>query len=237
LIKIKQAGPGPAHHVSMKPTPAQPVGRTVIHANEMRDAFMRAMEFRHACRDFDPSRPLARADLDFVLEAGRLSPSSIGLEPWHFIVAENARIRKVLQKACADQPQVGSAAAVVVIAIREADLDPDSPYVGKMFRAHTSNHDGFLALHKFYRDFAARNDLTAWAIAQCHIAAANMMTGAAIIGVDSCPIGAFEQNAVLEAVAVEPHRYAVALVLALGYRRADPPPKQRLPLAELVDYL
>lgn len=52
---------------------------------EILDAF----QFRHATKEFDPDRKISDEDFQFILEAGRLSPSSVGLEPWQFVVVQN----------------------------------------------------------------------------------------------------------------------------------------------------
>lgn len=47
---------------------------------------MDMLHARHATRRFDEMRPIAEEDLDYILEAARLSPSSFGIEPWQFLV-------------------------------------------------------------------------------------------------------------------------------------------------------
>ena len=206
-----------------------------VHAG-LREHFLEAMRFRHACRAFEPGRRIAQEDLEYVFEAGRLSPSSLGLEHWRFVVVQDPALKETLQKACMGQPQVGSASAVIVILAREQALAPDSEYVARMFHRMAPAPADFTALLDFYRNFAEHNDLTAWSIAQCHIAAANMMTAAAVIGVDSCPIGAFSGSAVLDALGITSRADVVALVVALGYRERAPAAKKRLPLSEIVEY-
>ena len=76
----------------------------------------------------------------------------------------------------------------------------------------------------------------AWSVAHCHIAAANMMTAAAAIGVDSCPIGGFDRASVHRVLGIDETKHEVALILCLGYRAQPQPLKRRLPLAELVEY-
>jgi nitroreductase len=203
---------------------------------DVREAFLQAMRFRHACRFFDRQRRVSREDIDFLLEAARLSPSSFGLEPWRFIVVEAAELKAGLQKACTDEPQVGSASAVIVIFARMAELAADAEYVKRMLRRETTSPAEFATLLNDYREFVRQNDLTAWSIAQCHVAAANMMTAGALVGIDTCPIGAFSSAAALEALAIPGRGDVVALLLALGYRKDAAPPKQRLPLSELVEY-
>lgn len=56
-----------------------------------------AHRFRHACKKYDPSKKISRADFDFILETARLSPSSFGLEPWRFLVIQNPALREELR--------------------------------------------------------------------------------------------------------------------------------------------
>lgn len=211
------------------PAPA-PRGRT-----EMRQDFLLALEFRHACKLFDEARTVSRADLHYVLEAGRLAPSSLGLEPWRFIVVEDRALRRHLRSACWNQSQITSASAVIVILALKSDLAPDSPYVQKMLRRLVSSEGELEEATQIYRDIA-RGDLTAWSIAQCHIAAAEMMMAAAIIGLDTCPMGGFEPEAVADVLQIDRGKFEVALLLALGYRARPQPAKHRLPIDELVQY-
>lgn len=190
---------------------------------------------RHACHLFQADRVIARADLDQVLEAGRLSPSSFGLEHWKFVVLTRPEDKAALQAACFQQPQVGSASALVVILAKLAELDPDHPYAQKLL-AREYPGTAFEPALKNYRSFFAATDVKAWSVTQCHIAAANMMTAATGLGLDSCAIGGFLPAEVHKALDIDPARHEVALVLALGTCAQPPGEKQRLPLAELVEY-
>ena len=42
--------------------------------------FLEVMKFRHACKIFDENKKISAGEFDFILEAGRLSPSAMGLE-------------------------------------------------------------------------------------------------------------------------------------------------------------
>jgi nitroreductase len=63
-----------------------------------------------------------------------------------------------------------------------------------------------------------------------------MIMAAAVIGVDSCPMGGFEPAAVAEVLGIDRTQVEVAILLALGYRAQLQPPKQRLALGEIVEY-
>ncbi len=201
----------------------------------MKDQLLQIFRRRHACHQFNPERLISRDDLEFILEAGRLSPSSFGLEQWHFVVLQRPEDKQALQAACFDQPQVGTASHDVVILAKLAELDPDHPYVRRLL-ARECPADQLEAALANYRSFHANTDVAAWSVTQCHIAAANMMTAAAGIGIDSCAIGGFRPEAVSRLLGLEAGRYQVALLLALGYCLEPAGEKQRLPLAELVTY-
>ncbi len=198
---------------------------------ELLDIFRR----RHACHLFRADRDIPQDDLGFILEAGRLSPSSFGLEQWKFVVLRSARDKLALQAACFQQPQVGTASCDIVVLAKIADLHPDSAYVQGLLARDYPGEQYAGALSN-YRSFHAHTDVAAWSITQCHIAATNMMTAAAGIGIDSCAIGGFLSGEVKKLLGLQEGRYEVALVLALGYCAEPAGQKQRLPLAELVEY-
>ena len=202
----------------------------------MRDAFIDALRFRHACKVFDEHRRVARADLDYILEAGRLAPSSLGLEPWRFLVIEDHAMRRRLRPACWNQSQITTASDVIVILALKSELAPETGYAQRMLRRLVASDAELQEALQIYRDIA-RGDVAGWSVAQCHIAAAMMMAAAAVIGIDTCPMGGFDPEPVAEVLAVDRSRVEIALLLAVGYRAQQAAPKkQRLPLADLVEY-
>ncbi len=190
---------------------------------------------RHACHEFRRGVALAPADLEFILEAGRLSPSSFGLEQWKFLVLTSDIHKTAMQDACFQQPQVGNASALVVILAKVAELAPDHAYARKLL-AREYPGEAFGPALENYRGFHAHTDVKAWSISQCHIAAANMMTAAAGIGIDSCAIGGFLPDKVRGILSIDASQYEVALILALGVCAQPAGEKLRLPLQELVEY-
>lgn len=201
----------------------------------MKSQLLEIFRRRHACHQFQADRPLPPEDLNFILEAGRLSPSSFGLEQWKFVVLHAPAQKTALQAACFQQPQVGSASVVIVILAKLAEMHPDSDYLRRLM-AREYPGDALDAALKNYRSFHAATDIKAWSENQCHIAAANMMTAAAGIDIDSCAIGGFDPTAVQRLLEIDPARHHPALILALGYCAQAPSEKLRLPLDELVEY-
>lgn len=200
-----------------------------------------ALQFRHACKRFDPERHVPEAELEEILECGRLSPSSFGLEPWRFLVLRDRPLRQRLREACWNQPQITDSSVVVVILTRSADLRPDSDYVREMFLQRKGSEEAARASLQRYRahmesEVEPRMSYYAWGSKQCYIALADMMTAAAAAGIDSCPVEGFEKDAVERVLEIDPSHWEVAVLFALGYRVAGQPTRHRLPFDQVVEY-
>lgn len=63
----------------------------------LKEDILAAYAFRHATKEFDSSRKISSGDFTFILETGRLSPSSFGFEPWKFVVVQNPELREKLR--------------------------------------------------------------------------------------------------------------------------------------------
>lgn len=59
--------------------------------------FLEIVKARYSCRAFKDCL-IDEKDLDYILEAGRLAPSSLGLEPWFFMWCKMLRRSKKLHK-------------------------------------------------------------------------------------------------------------------------------------------
>ena len=204
------------------------------------NAIIDALHFRHACKKFDPDKKIAPDDLDTILAAARLSPSSFGMEAWKFLVLQSADIRKKLRPACWDQAQVTDSSHVVVILARPDLVTPGNPYVDKCFARRGLPEDAtnaYIEKYKWYMEtevFPLMN-LYAWCSKQCYIALANIMTTAASLGIDSCPMEGFEKDRVEAVLGIDTKAFAVAVLVALGYRAGDQPPRLRQPKEMLVE--
>ena len=80
-----------------------------------------------------------------------------------------------------------------------------------------------------------------WTSKQTYIALANMLTGAAAIGVDSCPIEGFNYDKMNEVLAAEglfdPNEWGVSVGATFGYRAKDITKKSRRPIEEIVTWV
>jgi len=208
----------------------------------MKNDFSQAMDFRHACKLFDENQKLSEEEMDFILEAGRKSPSSFGQEPWKFLVITDETRKAKLRPLCWDQPQITSCSHLVVILAAIDAVKPDSGIPAKRFGRRPLPQEQIEAYIKLYSthlsDTLSTDEKTyAWTARQCYIAAANMMTGAASIGIDSCPMEGFEKEKIEAVLELDTTQWQVALVLPFGHRANAQSEQLRLPREEVVEYL
>ncbi|WP_058484923.1 NAD(P)H-dependent oxidoreductase [Defluviitalea phaphyphila] len=214
---------------------------------------LKAYNFRFACKEFDPKKKISDEDFEFILETGRLSPSSFGWEPWKFVIVQNMNIREKLKEfAWGAKKQLDTASHFVLLMVRKANsLKPDSKYIKYIAEEIEKLPQDILDMKlKFYKNFQENDfDLTDdrklfdWACKQVYIPLGNMMTAAAFIGIDSCPIEGFDrekiENILKEENIINTEEFGVGVMVAFGYRNPEAPmfPKTRRPIEEVANWV
>lgn len=206
--------------------------------------YLDIINFRHACKIFDESKKIRAADFEFILEAGRLSPSSTGLEQWDFVIVQNPQMREKIREKSWGQVQITSCSHLVVVLAKIADIKSDSKYVSDMIeRRPDKTPEAHAGRVKFYKDFLIGNFkdddelIFQWSHEQCLFAALNMMNAAASIGIDSCPIEGFERDEVGKILGIDFSKHRVAILVPFGYRLNEQPPKYRRPMSDVVSWI
>lgn len=214
---------------------------------DKREQFLTAMRFRHACKIFDPAKRISAEDEQFILEAGRLSPSSMGLEPWHFLIIDDVGLRERLKRMTwgAQGTLPTAPLFVIILALAGSEVGVESESVRRTIANRGLTGEAAEKFRARVESFQA-HDLCLntdelrfhWNARQAYIAMANMMTGAAFIGIDSCPIEGFPREQVESLLAEEGlldrRRLGVACMVAFGYRVNPQPEKRRHTLEEIV---
>ena len=200
-----------------------------------------ALKFRHACKKFDPTKKIPRPSLDTILESACLSPTSFGMEAWKFLVLASDNIRRELKPACWDQAQVTDSSHVVVILARPSLIDPSNEYVLKSFLRRQLPEEVTRAYMEKYKahmetEVFSRMNAYAWCAKQCYIGLANMMTTAASMGIDSCPMEGFEKDRVEAILKIDTQQFEVAVLVALGYREGEQTPRLRHSMDQMVEF-
>jgi nitroreductase len=79
-----------------------------------------AITARRNVREF-ADRAIPDADLDRVLEAGRIAPSSQNNQPWDFVVVTDRKLLRELSTVWRGGGHIANAAAAIAIVIRDAE--------------------------------------------------------------------------------------------------------------------
>lgn len=220
---------------------------TVMKKQEILDAF----NYRHATKVYDKSKKISEEDFNFILETGRLSPSSFGFEPWKFLIVQSLDLRERLMKIAPGAEHKLKGASHFVIILARINVRYDSEYIINHMKSVQKLPDEFIEmLVKGLKGFQetqwklteSERALFDWSSKQTYIALANMMTAAAQIGIDSTPIEGFnvdevqdllESEGLLENGLLKP-----SVMVVFGYRGEEPSrPKTRKDLSEIVQWV
>jgi nitroreductase len=204
---------------------------------------LEALQWRYATKVFDATKKIP-ADIWQTLERALvLTPTSYGLQPYRFFVISDPAKRAELLPHSWNQKQVVDASHFVVFAARTKMTDAD---VNKLIKL-TSNIRKIPAESlNFYRDMMLGDIVNGprgktaheWAARQAYIALGNLMTCAAVLGVDACPMEGLSPTEYDRVLGLNGSGYATVVACALGYRAATDKyaslPKVRYEAKELV---
>jgi nitroreductase len=204
------------------------------------------LNWRYATKHYDPTRKISAADWATLEEALVLSPSSLGLQPWTFLVVDDPAVRAQLLLASYGQPQIVDASHLVVFATKlnlgEADIDA---HVRRTADVRGIPVESLAAL----RGMALRaivqgmNEVErrVWAGNQTYIALGNLMTSAALLGIDATPMEGFEKCRYDDLLDLKSRGLTTSVIATLGYRADDDKyatmPKVRFTREQVVQHV
>jgi nitroreductase len=222
--KIRPPGPLAGREASdpdREPTSNPPM----ILNNEM---LLTQLNWRYATKKFDSARKISAAAWATLQQALQLSPSSYGLQPWRFIVVGDPQLRRTLRPLTTDQPQITDCSHFVVFARKNVMTEAD---VEKLVN-RTTDVRGLPrgALQKYYDTMVGdivKGPRSAWVkewtARQTYIALGSLLTAAALLGVDACPMEGLDPAGYDEVLGLAAKGYSTVCACALGYRAEDDP--------------
>ncbi|MCR8644315.1 NAD(P)H-dependent oxidoreductase [Paenibacillus sp. N1-5-1-14] len=220
---------------------------TVSKKNEILSAY----QYRHATKEFSDQK-VSEENFEFIIETGRLSPSSFGFEPWKFLVIQNPQVReKIHPHVWGGQRQIPTASHFVILLSRQPkDMLAHSTYISEIMNnvqqlppevaeGKQKMYDNFLKVE--FNLEGNERAMFEWASRQTYIALGNMMTAAAQIGIDSCPIEGFMKENVEEILATEGildrEHFGISAMVAFGYRLHEPREKTRRSTSDVIQWV
>lgn len=206
-------------------------------------SLIESMKWRYATKVFDPSQKLSEDQLNLLLEVANLTPTSYGLQAIRVVLVENKELREQIMPHAWGQKQVVDASHLLVLAavlpekleenaMRHIDLTAQTRGVA------VESLDGYKNMVLNTIKNRSSEELLTWASKQAYIMLGNLMTAAAELGIDTCPMEGFVPDQVDQVLDMKSKGLRTVLMLPVGFRSLEDKyatlPKVRMPLAQFV---
>jgi len=195
---------------------------------------------RRSIRRYDSSAPVPDEDLDRILEAGRLAPSGINMQPWTFVVVRDPELKaRLADEAMLLEQNTTMCRQAPVLLVCCARLDAHTQIADRLRDlAEAGLFDpgdiGELAA-RYQRSFERMTDEARreYATVNAAIAMAQMVLQATELGYGTCWLGGFSEKRVRRILKI-PDALHVSTITPLGRPAEAPPARRRKPLEEIV---
>jgi nitroreductase len=203
------------------------------------------LNWRYATKKFDATKVIPDEIWDTLEETLRLTPSSFGLQPWRFIVVKDKNIRAKLQPCSWNQPQITEASHMVVFAAqKEVGQNDVERLISTIMQTRGISREAIEGYRQMMLGFVEYPfpgfDPFVWTSKQTYIALGNLLTSAALLGIDACPMEGFDAKAYDEILNCSKDGFWPTVVATLGYRALDDNnsklPKVRYSKEDLIIY-
>ena len=186
-----------------------------------------ALNWRYATKVFDAAKKIPADTWQALEQALILTPTSYGLQPYQFLVITDPATRAALLPHSWGQRQVVTCSHFVVFTAKtkttEADVDKlirRTVEIRKLPAAEALGPYRFMMLGDLVN--GPRGKIAhEWATRQTYIALGNLMTCAAVLGVDACPMEGLVPAEYDQVLNLNGSGYATVVACALGYRAAS----------------
>lgn len=201
------------------------------------------LKWRYATKAMDPTRKVPREKLDRIIEAARLAPTSSGLQPYEILIVNNPALRSQIREVAWNQAQVVDASHLLVFAAWD-DYTPER--INHMFdltnEVRGFRNEGWEAYRQqLLSTYPGRGAQVNFehAARQAYIGFGAAIIAAAFEEVDCTPMEGFDPAAVDRILNLGERGLRSAIMLPLGYRKAEQDwlvdlPKVRRPLGQFV---
>lgn len=210
------------------------------------------LNWRYTTKEFDPSKKISESDMKEVKNLLRMSPSSVNLQPWHFVIAESKEGKERVAKGTQgffhfNEPKVLNASAVIVFCSK---TDADEKYYQHIADTEDKsgrfpNEDiknGFLGAVKAFAGIHKYDlkDLNHWMEKQVYLNIGSFLLGVASLGIDATPMEGIDVKALDEEFELREKGFTAVVAVSIGYRAksdfnsTEKTPKSRLSENEII---
>lgn len=201
------------------------------------------LNWRHAVKAYDKNKKVSQKDIDAIVEAARLAPSSSGLQPFKVIVVENQEIKEKLVQGALNPECMRDCSHVVIFAAWDRytaeRIDEVYNFTTDERGLPRGRFDSYTdQLKAIYLNQPAEENF-AHIARQTYIALGLALAQAAELRIDSTPVEGFKNAVVDEVLELEKLGLKSVSLMYVGYADTAndwiaPMKKVRTPKKEFV---
>ncbi|MFT4022445.1 MAG: nitroreductase family protein [Flavihumibacter sp.] len=185
--------------------------------------YLDPLRWRYATKRMN-GRAVPDDKLANILEAVRLAPSSMGLQPYNVMVVKDKAAREKLLPAI-NQPQVTEGSVLLVFAawtkINQQQIDDYIQDIASTRGLPLPALDGFKTSIQSIVTAKAGDALFSWTARQAYIGLGYATAAAAFEQVDATPMEGFSPEKLNELLGLEAKGLSAVAIVALGYRNPE----------------
>jgi nitroreductase/dihydropteridine reductase len=185
---------------------------------------IQSLEWRYASKRMNGTK-VPDEKIERILEAIRLAPSSMGLQPYTVLVIEDEELKKKLQPVAWNQPQIVESSHLLVFAAWD-NITPEQieEYIDHTATVRNMPPESLNEFKGMLLNMAAnrsQEENFQWAARQVYIALGTALVAAANEKVDATPMEGFDPAAADALLGLKEKGLRSVSFLPLGYRDAD----------------
>jgi nitroreductase len=184
-------------------------------------SLINALNWRYAAKRMNGEKVPAEK-VNNILEATRLSASSMGLQPYTILVVEDEALRKEIQKVAYNQPQIVEASHLLIFAAWDnISVEQVDEYINHTAAERGVSPDTLADFRESLVGIVTRNSQEQnyqWAARQAYIAFGTAIAAAATEQVDATPMEGFDPGALDTLLNLKEKGLRSVTLLPLGYR-------------------
>lgn len=202
-------------------------------------SILEALNWRYATDKFLDT-PIPEDIFHTIIEAARLSPSSMNFQPWKYISIQSQEIRNQIFEAGGKQEAIKAPTLLVLTIPNILTTENVNNVVlaaAKARNANPSTLEGYRNMLQGFVDKTAPDKFLNWSRRQAYISLGMLLLAAAQLEVDAAPMEGFDATKVNEILGLT-NDTAVTLI-GLGYRHPEDThqnwPKVRFDVEEILE--
>lgn len=201
---------------------------------------------RYATKAYDAEKKIPKQQFEKLLEVLRFSPSSVNIQPWHFIVAETDAAKQRIAAGLTgsyiyNAAKVLNSSHTIIFCTR---TDISTEYLEQLLQqdelsgrfkdetAKQGQRDTRQGYVEFYRN--ELKNLPAWMENQTYLALGQLLFAAGLEGIDATPMEGFDRNTINQEFELAEKGLKASVIVSLGYR-SEADFNAKLPKSRLAD--